>query len=107
MAPYPILVPSVSRTKSDQVRRMQSIMITTLFEFDICRPSSPNQCGTLAPTQPSFALKRRIWVCPQIQWNPIEMSSMSMVLQRLEGDFKSLVIPPKPFVSLDDEMDAN
>ncbi|KAJ0037899.1 hypothetical protein Pint_22114 [Pistacia integerrima] len=53
MAPHPILVPSVSRTKNDQ------------------RPS------------------------------------MSIVLQMLKGDFKSFVIPPKPFVSSDDEMDAN
>ncbi|KAJ0096202.1 hypothetical protein Patl1_15130 [Pistacia atlantica] len=33
--------------------------------------------------------------------------SMSMVLQMLEGEFKSLEIPPKPFVSSDEEMDGN
>ncbi|XP_031271386.1 rust resistance kinase Lr10-like [Pistacia vera] len=42
-----------------------------------------------------------------IQWNPAERPSMSMVLQMLEGEFKSLEIPPKPFVSSDEEMDGN
>ncbi|XP_031271387.1 rust resistance kinase Lr10-like [Pistacia vera] len=42
-----------------------------------------------------------------IQWNPTERPSMPMVIQMLEGDLQSLEIPPKPFVSSEDEMDAN
>ncbi|KAJ0095134.1 hypothetical protein Patl1_15178 [Pistacia atlantica] len=42
-----------------------------------------------------------------IQWNPTERPSMPLVLQMLEGDLQSLEIPPKPFASSDDEMDAN
>ncbi|XP_044493706.1 rust resistance kinase Lr10-like [Mangifera indica] len=41
-----------------------------------------------------------------IQWNPAMRPSMPIVLQMLEGDLQSLEIPPKPFVSSDDEMDA-
>ncbi|XP_031287119.1 uncharacterized protein LOC116145825 [Pistacia vera] len=48
-----------------------------------------------------------ICVINQLQWNPAERPSMSMVLQMLEGEFKSLEIPPKPFVSSDEEMDGN
>ncbi|XP_044493703.1 rust resistance kinase Lr10-like [Mangifera indica] len=41
-----------------------------------------------------------------IQWNPAMRPSMPIVLQMLEGDLQSLEIPPKPFVSSDEEMDA-
>lgn len=34
-----------------------------------------------------------------IQWNPTDRPSMTMVMQMLEGDLQSLVIPPRPFVS--------
>ncbi|KAK2639299.1 hypothetical protein Ddye_027094 [Dipteronia dyeriana] len=42
-----------------------------------------------------------------IQWNPTDRPSMTMVMQMLEGDLKSLEMPPKPFISLDDEMVEN
>ncbi|XP_044493699.1 rust resistance kinase Lr10-like [Mangifera indica] len=41
-----------------------------------------------------------------IQWNPAMRPSMPIVLQMLEGDLQSLEIPPKPFVSSDEEIDA-
>ncbi|CAL5399773.1 unnamed protein product [Camellia sinensis] len=39
-----------------------------------------------------------------IQWNPSDRPSMKRVVQMLEGDFRSLEMPHKPFLSSDVEM---